>query len=362
MRSAFPDQWLYALIIVQGFAPFGGRGLYGTFRANGGTTPRSSYSCAPLAGGWGAWVRREAALLVKEHATVAAAHGFRCQHQLLWLVPWSTTDSISYQELDPWALEVTRPIRLCLDAGRLLALRGSSTAYRVDDHDRHGVVGDPWLPLVAEDVADKSTDGRKSFALRENGYDIRALLRLHLPSSQLPLLGLVHADDPAELMIIARGFGFEQGGTMGIHAHYYPATSTYTALARTADGRTTLGARATAFIEDLQHARATIHGVSHQFIAVRLPGQDRSMSDPRAEAWTGVFERALQDAAQATLLDLLARPDGRAAWQTLLRDTVRTTVDQARAHIPGLLRRPAAAAAGLSIADHRQFSAERTPS
>ncbi len=150
-----PDDWMFTLIAYQTLAKYAGKGNYGVARMSSG------YSARPFVGLTtslrpGPHWKRDVAVMVKNHAAVAADNGLKAKDglKLLWLEPWNGSDQIVPTRLDPWFIEISRVIRLIPDAqdeGRFIALRGASKATRISTGDKKeglkGLIGDPWAPV-----------------------------------------------------------------------------------------------------------------------------------------------------------------------------------------------------------------------
>jgi CRISPR system Cascade subunit CasA len=64
LKIATPEHWLFALVTLQTWEGFLGRGNYGISRMNGGFASRPFIGAAPATGGWGAHVTRDILRLV----------------------------------------------------------------------------------------------------------------------------------------------------------------------------------------------------------------------------------------------------------------------------------------------------------
>lgn len=121
LDAAAPDHWLFALITLQTWEGFLGRGNYGISRMNGGFASRPFIGAAPASGGWGAQLKRDILRLVdRRHEIIKdnplhAAYGGLC---LLWLEPWDGTTFFDPAKLDPYYVEICRRIWLRQEHGR----------------------------------------------------------------------------------------------------------------------------------------------------------------------------------------------------------------------------------------------------
>lgn len=112
--AARPEHWLFALVTLQTWEGFLGRGNYGISRMNGGFASRPFVGAAPETGGWGAHVARDIVRLVThrieivEGDTLHAAEGGR---RLLWVEPWDGMTSCDPLQLDPYYVEICRRVQ-----------------------------------------------------------------------------------------------------------------------------------------------------------------------------------------------------------------------------------------------------------
>lgn len=187
------ELWLYALIALQTAQGFSGAGCYGIARMNGG------YGNRPLVNLTGQirWGQRFQADRDRMRSTRAAAltrFGSRCQSPLLWTIPWNGRTSLDPSEIDPWAIEVCRQIRLEREQDRIFAVTLTSTAPRVAASHMFGDVGDPWVPV---------SDG-KSLTIGSSGFHARVVA---------DILAMGVAGVTIHATALARG----QGKTEGFH-------------------------------------------------------------------------------------------------------------------------------------------------
>ncbi|MCW8207745.1 type I-E CRISPR-associated protein Cse1/CasA [Verminephrobacter aporrectodeae subsp. tuberculatae] len=148
-RRSEPDDWLFALLSLQTQEGVLGAGNYGISRMNGGFASRPGVGVAPAEGGWGARWAADLQTLLTQRATIAEQQELMAEggHALLWLLPWSGTESLPMQTLDPLYIEVCRRVRLDDAGGVLLARKTVSEVTRVAGKERNGRTGDPWTPV-----------------------------------------------------------------------------------------------------------------------------------------------------------------------------------------------------------------------
>ena len=91
-------------------------------------------------------------------------------HALLWLLPWSGTDALALQALDPLYIEICRRVRLAAPQGRIQAHVTGSKVARIAAKDSNGVTGDAWTPI--------ETAKAKALTLSRNGFDYKLMSEL----------------------------------------------------------------------------------------------------------------------------------------------------------------------------------------
>ena len=173
-KNAVLEDWVFALISLQTYEGFGGRGNYGIARMNGGSSSRPMLGLVPTQRGsliikpslW--WARDVQQLLIfrktggdNKPCTVGGP-------ALLWSLDWPEGVQLELVNLDPWFIEVCRRIRLVNEDGKVTAQRSTSITTRVNAKIFNGAVGDPWAPT-------HRAEG-KSFTL-SRGYDYKNVVR-----------------------------------------------------------------------------------------------------------------------------------------------------------------------------------------
>ncbi|MCW8168352.1 type I-E CRISPR-associated protein Cse1/CasA [Verminephrobacter aporrectodeae subsp. tuberculatae] len=148
-RRSEPDDWLFALLSLQTQGGFLGRKNYGISRMDGGLANRPGVGVVPAGEGWGARWTADLQTLLMKRTVIAEQQELMAEggHALLWLLPWSGTESLSMQTLDPLYIEVCQRVRLDDAGGVLLARKTVSEVSRVAGKERNGRTGDPWTPV-----------------------------------------------------------------------------------------------------------------------------------------------------------------------------------------------------------------------
>ena len=149
VHEVHPDAWVYALINLQTMTGLMGRGNYGIARMNSGTGSRV---CVGLLYGeqlGERWQRETRKLLNYRAELLAGEWQYRNDGLVLvWLRAWDLKTPLSLSELDPFFIEVARPVRLVVADGLIRAWGTGSEGNRLFAKQQKGIVGDPWTPLV----------------------------------------------------------------------------------------------------------------------------------------------------------------------------------------------------------------------
>jgi CRISPR system Cascade subunit CasA len=319
--------WLYALVSLQTFQGFSGRGNYGVARMNGGFGSRPLVELVP-ARDWPTRFRRAVAVgMAAREAELTAGDGRRFGPdgtRLLWTLPWDAEEPLPLQRLDPLFVEVCRRIRLARTAdGRIRALFRASEMARVAAKETKGNVGDPWIPISLR------TQGALTLTGDAVGYEQVARIltdrRAIEPCRSMRPLDGDGDDDPMwfHVSVLVRG----QGKTEGLHERWLPVRPR---LARLAVGARWAAVDAIAR-EMIENARDGALRPLRAGLRVLLAGgvdlKDAKSDDPRIEPWTERLRERIDavffdhlDRFVAAMDDEAATRAVRSAWQ---RDLVR---------------------------------------
>jgi CRISPR system Cascade subunit CasA len=225
------EDWLFALVSLQTGEGYGGSGNQGTVRMNGGSSSRPMLTLAPLAGDGremairpGAWFVRDVRMLLamREDVLEKTALDFaRDGLGLTWLSPWEEGGQLQTKGLDLWFIEVCRRVRLRSKQGVISALKGTSSATRINAKHFNGSLEDPWAPVHKED--------NKSFTLGDEGeFDYRKLLDLLFSGAwRLPLLAgkAQFETQSARVAIVAQALARGNSKTGGFRSRIVPIDS-----------------------------------------------------------------------------------------------------------------------------------------
>src|SRR5574344_717244 len=170
-RHAQADDWLFALLSLQTQEGFLGAGNYGISRMNGGFASRPGVGVAAVGASGLRW-QSDVASLLRQRERIASEYGLAPTggHALLWLLPWSGTDALALQALDPLYIEICRRVRLAAPQGRIQAHVTGSKVARIAAKDSNGVTGDAWTPI--------ETAKATALTLSRNGFDYKLMSEL----------------------------------------------------------------------------------------------------------------------------------------------------------------------------------------
>lgn len=216
-RHAHADDWLFALLSLQTQEGFLGAGNYGISRMNGGFASRPGVGVAAV-GAWGQRWQTDIASLLAQRERIATNYGLAHEggHALLWLLPWSGTEALALENLDPLYIEICRRVRLAAPQGRIQAHTTGSKVARIAAKDSNGVTGDAWTPI--------DTAKGKALTVSRNGFDYKLMSELIAGDGYT--LGAAWRLDgwpqAAALQAIAQATVRGQGKTEGYHERRIP--------------------------------------------------------------------------------------------------------------------------------------------
>jgi CRISPR system Cascade subunit CasA len=338
IRHRDTDCLVYALVTVQGWAPFQGAGNYSSMRMNGGFSSRPQFRLVQDRGTAAEWRRDLLALLAqrekfiepREPGDIGSGRALR----LLWLEPWGD-QPLGLPDVHPLALEVCRRLRVITTPDeRLLMRRASSKSMRVDAKAMQGVVRDPWVPLVLGD------DGPRALTARHDslGYKKLSSLLFDRQACTLPLLALPAPCDAPDRdnVLVAQILVGESGGSDGLISREVLLPRRGMALFQQGDAR--LGLRSRMQLE----AAATAWGkVLRSALIQYLDGSDdvnwkHSDFGRMAEPWARRWDAEVDACFFQHLFDHLDAGDGEAAvaWAAELARRARPLFESAVRDMP----------------------------
>lgn len=210
------DHWIYALINLQTMQGVLGRGNYGISRMNGGYASKPCVSFTPSNNICQRMIR-DTIVLIKNHAKIHKDFNFgeKEEKKLLWLDPWDGITQLTFDQLDPYYIEICRRIRFSQSGNSFSVLRKNTEASRIAEEAK-GVTGDPWTPI---NIAEKEL---KCLTIK-NGFSYE--LCNHLLDSEYFKPGIcqtIHPKDPESLYLFMQGMTRGQGKTEGFHERSIP--------------------------------------------------------------------------------------------------------------------------------------------
>ncbi len=358
LETAGAEHWLFALITLQTWEGFLGRGNYGISRMNGGFASRPFIGAAPTTGGWGVHVARDILRLVDhrteivESDTLHVAEGGR---RLLWLEPWDGQTSYDPHQLDPYYVEICRRVRLWYEGDRIVARRGSSSAARINQpkgkhqgKDFTLPTGDPWTPV--------EKDSGKPLTLDGSGFHYRRVVNLLDPEkfSPAPLQLLLDTDEKGRAQIVFAAVVRGQGETQGYHERRvdvperlkpaFMRKSASVDMARVARDRVSDVAKVVS--KALRPALFALYQAAPE----RLDFKDPKAKE-KAEIFIAQFERAVDEQFFEHLFEEVAEPIGSEAAKACRKRWIEDLISP-RAHDA-----LAAAEAGSPLSGVRRYRA-----
>lgn len=306
--QAAPEDWVLALVSLQTSEGYGGRGNYGIARMNGGSSSRPFLGFAPAESGGApdpsAWWRRDVAVLLRSAS--AETPLTRGGPALLWTLPWPEGRAIPAQDMDPWAIEICRRVRLAERNGRIEAVRAGSTASRVEAKTFAGALDDPWAPVKIDEATPKA------LTLSEGRFDYRRIVDLMLSGNwRQPLAARLSDGEAAgEMVLVAEALSRGNSKTDGLKSRTIPVPAHVGSLFRVDAGR--ISTVAEAQIREIKGADAALR----EGIALYAAGGDRAKVG-KAHRMRAASARARLDATADRLFfpHLWARVAGLAGTQ-----------------------------------------------
>ncbi|HEY9106182.1 MAG TPA: hypothetical protein VIN58_05860 [Roseateles sp.] len=332
------DAWVYALVTLQGGAPFQGAGNYSSMRMNGGFSARPQFRLA-FKRGTGPEFLRDLQALIDTSASLWSAAGDigsgRCL-PLLWLEPWDDA-ALPLADVHPLALEVCRRVRLRREGGLLVLRRASSKSMRVAAKELLGAVHDPWIPLVL------GGDAVKALTVQADGLSYRRLSTVLLDRSvcKLPILAQPTASERAAgrpATLVAQVLVGGQGRTDGLLRRELPMPMPV--LRAVVDGDARLAQLAQAFVQLASQASGKVLRPALMQFIDGSDDVDWQHPDPArmAAPWLARLEVEIDALFFTTLFDGVARDLGdqaaHEAWEDVLRQAVIATFNAACEALP----------------------------
>ncbi len=321
-----PEQWFFALLMLQTMQGFLGAGNYGIARMNGGF---SSRPCVAFATGQGAserFVRDVRALLGARNELAKRYAKKKAPLGLVWCAPWDGKSSLHFDELDPFFIEVCRRVRLTIKDGNVVAFRGSSKAARVDGSEATGNTGDAWTPVARKDG--------KALTLPEAGFTYARVRGFLFPEEDWTLgaAGEVGKDDRYFVgQALVRG----QGKTGGYHERWVPIPPRVRSFFAKPETRAALGRRADEGVKIAETVRLKV--LKPALLTLLQGGPEKlKFDDDRGEPFLQRFERAVDRDFFTLIFDHAesSPEDADAAFETAVAKLARAELEQAFSSVP----------------------------
>lgn len=338
MNALDPEAWLYALLTRQTSSGFLGAGNFGSVRMNGGFASRCIVSMVQGANCSARFIEELHMLQAMRNGTLAAGVGYASRGVVLtWIKPWKRTSAQwALKQLEPWFIEAVRPLRLRLVGNAITAFGTTSAERQVGPKSiDNGDIGDPWLPINAND----KKKGRSALTVSASGWTPDLLCKLlfkddiEATALQRPRPGM---EGGAHLLgsVLVRG----QGTTDGFHSFRLPVPARARACLFKPDQRDRLGKQAKELLGDAKEVERTLRAA---VVSLAEGGPEKvDLHDDSLQAWgravvqgftLGWPERFFPTLWQCVEADPQAV---RAAWQRDLVERARAVLEEAQARVP----------------------------
>ncbi|MEM7586356.1 MAG: type I-E CRISPR-associated protein Cse1/CasA [Acidobacteriota bacterium] len=219
MAEARTEHWVYALVTLQTFQGFSGRGNYGIGRMNSGFGSRPGFAAAPSLS-WGERFQRDVRVWLEQREQLLDSYRYDDQGQtLLWCLDWDgEAPRLPLEACDPFFIEVCRRVRLRPEGEAIVAYGAPSKSAFLPAKERFGDTGDIWTPVRVDDngVASALTTSPSGLSYRKlqevifgNEWQQQPAMRIRTEDGDQPVL---------VAQVMARG----QGKTEGYHERRIP--------------------------------------------------------------------------------------------------------------------------------------------
>lgn len=219
MYRGAAEDWVFALISLQTQDGYPGKNNFGIARMNSGSGSRCGVGIVPN-GAWGKRWRRDLSVLLSIRKSVIESFDFEASNPvtLVWLTAWDGTQSLTFKSLDPWFIEICRRVRL-RQGQRITALKKGSEVIRIDAKGLKGVTGDPWIPVVRDEVKALTITGYDPKNATAQGFNYERSTKLlfegDLEKSAAQRWQV--SDDTEGVYLIAQSVARGQSKTSGYH-------------------------------------------------------------------------------------------------------------------------------------------------
>jgi CRISPR system Cascade subunit CasA len=228
MYRGAAEDWVFALISLQTQDGYPGKNNFGIARMNSGSGSRCGVGIVPN-GAWGKRWRRDLSVLLSMRESVIESFNFDTSNpvSLVWLTAWDGKQSLAFKRLDPWFIEICRRVRLRREQ-RITALKKGSEVIRIDAKGLKGVTGDPWIPVVRDEVKALTITGYdpKNSTAQGFNYERSTKLLFEGDLEKSAAQGWQLNDDAEGVHLIAQGIARGQSKTAGYHERRIPISRT----------------------------------------------------------------------------------------------------------------------------------------
>jgi CRISPR system Cascade subunit CasA len=330
MSAGRPEHWVYALVTLQTFQGYSGRGNYGVARMNSGFGNRPGLAAAPGLGWAERFARDVKVWLESRDELLGPGYEYADRGQpLLWTLDWSgEAPRLPMSDCDPFFVEVCRRVRLVEEDGGFAAHAAPSDSAFLDAKERLGDTGDVWTPVKV------SADGAAALTVSPSGLTYRKLQEVLFGGDwqRQPALR-VRRDDGPRPVVVAQVMVRGQGKTEGYHERRIPVPEKAGGWLRSAGDRARLGDFAKARVERVGDVQRRILKPALCALLQGAP-EDLNLRDDRPLRWLDRLDREVD----ALFFDHLWRDFGLSSddpetadrnWEQSLYDLARAQLDDA---------------------------------
>jgi len=351
MVAARPEHWVYALVTLQTFQGYSGRGNYGVARMNSGFGSRPGLAAAPGLG-WAERFARDVRVWLDGRDELLDP-GYEYAdggHALLWTLDWNGKEPrVPLTACDPFFIEVCRRVRLVDGGGKVGAYAAPSDSAFLDAKERLGDTGDVWTPVRA------TPSGPAALTVSPGGLTYRLLQDVLFGADwkRQPALR-VHEEDGNHPVVVAQVMVRGQGKTEGYHERRIPVPEKGVGWLRSLEERPRLGDFAKARVERVGDVQKRILKPALCALLQGAP-EDLNFRDDRPQPWLDRFDREVDAVFFIDLwrdfgLVVDERPEAAAAnWEKRLYRLAKAQLDDAfrAAPVPEARDYRAVAVAGM---------------
>ena len=204
------EQWILALISLNGMVGYVGAGNYGIARMNGGFGSRACVGWKKTARAGGRFIHDVGRLIHLRDSLLMEPYPYsNIGTVLTWLSVWDGEAGRSLSRLDPFFIETPRRVRMRRYDHAIQCLGATSRTAQVAADQWNGNLGDPWTPI--------KTETNESFTPNPSGFTPQ-LLRDILFSDGFAAAPMMIADGESGWVVLtARIRERRKGNPEGFH-------------------------------------------------------------------------------------------------------------------------------------------------